>query len=95
MLYERLAPFSYCMLPKIENKRDKLSPNASRCNSIWASELLVISPTAMLGTMKLWELWELSAKHRFTQIILLWKSENNSHLAGGGIKEVWEFRLFT
>lgn len=58
------------MLPEIENKSDKLSPNASRCNSICASELLVISPTAMLATMKLWELWELAAKHGFTQIML-------------------------
>lgn len=68
--YERLVPFSSCMLPEIKNKSDKLSPNASRCNSICASEVLVTSPTAMLDTMKLWELWELTAKHHFTQLIL-------------------------
>lgn len=58
------------MLPEIKNKSDKLSPNASRCNSICASELLVISPAATLAAMKLWELWEVTAKHCFTQIIL-------------------------
>lgn len=71
MSYERLAPFSSCMPPKIENKSDKLSPNASRCNSTCASELLIISPTAMLATMKL---WELTAKYHFTQIILFYGS---------------------
>lgn len=72
--YEGLVPFSSCMLPEIKNKSDKLRPNASRCNSICASEGLVTSPTAMLDTMKLWELRELTAKHHFTQIILFCES---------------------
>jgi len=58
------------MLPEIKNKSDKLHPDASRCNSICAREVLVTYPTAMLDTMKLWELWELTAKHHFTQMIL-------------------------
>lgn len=65
--YERLVPFSSCMLPGIKNRSDKLSPNASRCNSICASEVLVTFPTAMLDTMNL---WELTAKYHFAQIIL-------------------------
>lgn len=65
--YERLVPFSSCMLPGIKNRSDKLRPSASRCNSICASEVLVTFPTAMLDTMKL---WELTAKYHFTQIIL-------------------------
>lgn len=68
--YERLVPFRSCILPEIKNKCDKLSPNASRCNCICASEVLVTSPTAMLDTMKLWELWELTEKHNFIQIML-------------------------
>lgn len=80
--YERLVPFRSCMLPDIKNKCDKLSPNASRCNSNCTSEVLVTSPTAMLDTTKLWELWELTAKHNFIQIMFfLWKSENFIRLA--------------
>lgn len=72
--YERLVSFSSCMLPEIKNRSDKLSPNASRCSSICASEVLVTSLTAMLDTMKKWELRDLTAKHCFTQIILFCRS---------------------